>query len=227
MQPVRGGASKPLALEGRLGRNPVESPGSIRKGACVKKTTRVSAQQQARVVSSETLFQGRVFAIKREHTTEPGGIETTREIVAHKGSVVVLPVFPDGQILLIRQYRHAAAQFLWELVAGHREEGESFREAAPRELQEETGYSAKKFTKLLEIFPSPGLLSERMEIYLAEGLTQGAAKPEEDEKIDARVIPLAEAEKWIRTGKIKDAKSVAGILYYAQFAARHPGKRTR
>ncbi len=191
----------------------------------MKKSRKESARQQAKVVSSETVFQGRMFAIKRERIIEPGGIEAIREIVAHKGSVVVLPVFPDGRILLIRQYRHAAGQFLWELVAGHREEGESFREAAPRELQEETGYSAKKFTKLLDIFPSPGLLSERMEIFLAEGLTEGTAHPEEDEKIDRRIISLAEAERWIHAGKIKDAKSVAGILYYAKFAARRQRNR--
>ncbi|MGH9689811.1 MAG: NUDIX hydrolase [Candidatus Acidiferrales bacterium] len=191
----------------------------------MKKSTKESAQKQAKVISSEMVFQGRMFAIRRERIIEPGGIEATREIVAHKGSVVVLPVFPDRRILLIRQYRHAAGQFLWELVAGHREEGESFREAAPRELQEETGYAAKKFSKLLDIFPSPGLLSERMEIFLAEGLTEGTAHPEEDEKIDRRIISLTEAERWIRSGKIKDAKSVAGILYYAKFAARRRRNR--
>jgi len=208
-----------------FGENPIESAGSTGKGDIVKKSTKESAQKQAKVISSETVFQGRMFAIKRERIIEPGRIEATREIVAHKGSVVVLPVFPDGRILLIRQYRHAAGQFLWELVAGHREEGESFREAAPRELQEETGYAAKKFSKLLDIFPSPGLLSERMEIFLAEGLTEGTAHPEEDEKIDRRIISLTEAERWIRSGTIKDAKSVAGILYYAKFAARRQRNR--
>ena len=175
---------------------------------------------RADVVSSETVFQGRVFAVKREHIIEPGGIEATREIVEHKGSVVVLPVLSNGRILLIRQYRHAARQFLWELVAGHREEGESFRAGAPRELREETGYTARKFTKLLEVFPSPGLLGERMVIFLAEGLTKGTAQPEDDEKISARTVTLAEAEKWIRAGRIKDSKSVVGILYYARFVAR-------
>lgn len=176
--------------------------------------------QRAKVMSSETVFRGRVFSVKREHIVEPGGIDATREIVEHKGSVVVLPVFSDGRILLIRQYRHAARQLLWELVAGHREKGESFREGAPRELREETGYSARKFTKLLEIFPSPGLLSERMVIFLAKGLTKGTAQQEDDEKISARIVTLAEAAKWIREGKIKDSKSVTGILYYATFVAR-------
>src|SRR6202042_1911652 len=98
------------------------------------------------------------------------GIRTVREVVEHPGSVVVLPAFPDGRILLIRQYRHAVGQYLWELVAGHKEPNESFAEGAGRELEEEAGYTAKKLRKLLEIFPSPGLLSERMEIFLAENL---------------------------------------------------------
>jgi ADP-ribose pyrophosphatase len=138
--------------------------------------------------------------------------------------VVVLPVFPDGRILLIRQYRHAARQYMWELVAGHREPHETFLESAPRELQEETGYTARRFTKLLDIYPSPGLLSEKMEIYLAEELTKGKAKPEEDEKITTRIMPLAEIERWINSGRIVDSKTVAGVLYYAKFVA---GKRKK
>jgi ADP-ribose pyrophosphatase len=175
-----------------------------------------------KVTSSETLFQGRVFKLNRDHIFEPGGVEAVREVIVHPGSVVVLPVFPDGRILLIRQYRHAARQYLWELVAGHREEHETFLEAAPRELQEETGYTARRFTRLLDIYPSPGLLSEKMEIYLAQELTKGKARPEEDEKITTRILTLAEVENWIATGKIVDSKTVAGVLYYARFVA---GKR--
>lgn len=173
---------------------------------------------QAKVLSSELLFQGRVFALQRDEVAEPGGFVAMREIVVHPGSAVVLPVLPDGRIVLIRQYRHAAGQYLWELVAGHKDPGESFVESARRELEEETGYRAQKITKLLRIFPSPGLLGERMEIFLAQGLTKGAARPEDDEKITQRIVTLAEAKAWIRSGKICDAKSIAGILYYASFA---------
>jgi ADP-ribose pyrophosphatase len=179
---------------------------------------------EVKVTSSETLFQGKVFALKRDHIFEPGGIEAMREVIVHPGSVVVLPVFPDGRILLIRQYRHAARQHMWELVAGHREEHETFLEAAPRELQEETGYTARSFKRLLDIYPSPGLLSEKMEIYLAEGLTKGKSRPEADEKITARTFTLAEVENWISNGKIVDSKTVSGVLYYAKFAA---GKRKK
>jgi len=184
----------------------------------------VSKQQattarKAKVLRSELLFQGRVFALKRDRVEEPSGLVATREIVVHRGSSVVLPVLSDGRIVLIRQYRHAAGDYLWELVAGHKEPGEGFLRGAHRELEEETGYTARKITKLLEIFPSPGLLGEKMEIFLAEGLTKGKARPEDDEKITQQAVTLREAEEWIRSGKIRDAKSIAGILYYASFVA--------
>lgn len=170
------------------------------------------------IVSSELLVKGRVMEVYRDHVVEPGGIKAMREWVKHPGSVVVLPVFPDGRILLIRQYRYAAAQVMWELVAGHKEPNEDFETGAQRELEEESGYTAKKMTKLLEFFPSPGFLSEKMIVFLAEGLTKGKSKPEEDEKIDKRVVTLSQAEDWIRTGKIRDAKTTSGILYYSRFA---------
>jgi ADP-ribose pyrophosphatase len=175
---------------------------------------------RVKVLSSVVIFKGLVFGVKRDRVVEPDGIATTREWITHSGSVVVLPVFSDGRVLLIRQYRHAAGQYLWELVAGHKDAGENFAQGARRELQEETGYTARRIEKLLEIFPSPGMLGERMEIFLAEGLTKGTAQPEDDEKIMQRILTLHEAKRWIRTGRICDAKSVAGILYYAAFAAR-------
>lgn len=177
------------------------------------------AKNQARVVSSDSVFQGRVFGARRDRVIEPSGIEVTREVVTHPGSVVVLPVFPDGRILLIQQYRHAVGQYLWELVAGSKDEGENFAEGAKRELEEETGYSARKLTQILDIFPSPGFVSENMVIFVAEGLVKGAARPEADEKITQRIVTLRDAEAWIRSRKIRDAKSVAGILYYARFLA--------
>lgn len=172
------------------------------------------------VLSSTVLCTGRVFSVRRDQVVEPSGLEATREIVVHHGSVVVLPVLPDGRIVLIRQYRYAAGQYLWELVAGHKEPGENPIAGARRELREETGYRARRIKKLLDVFPSPGLLGERMEIFLAEGLTKGKARPEDDEKITQQIVTLREAERWIRSGKIRDAKSVSGILYYATFVAR-------
>lgn len=178
----------------------------------------------ARVLSSEMAYEGLVFGVRRDRVVEPHGVEVTREVVTHPGSAVVLPVFPDGRILLIRQYRHAAGQYLSELVAGRRDEGESFARSAERELEEETGYRARKLTQIIDIFPSPGYVAEHMVVFVAEGLTKDKARPEDDEKITARILTLGEAERWIRSGKIRDAKSVAGILYYATFLA---GKKRR
>jgi ADP-ribose pyrophosphatase len=192
------------------------------QGAGVKKRKRAKARR-SRILSSKVLFRGRVFTLKRERIAEPSGMVTTREIVAHPGSVVVLPVLPDGRIVLIRQYRHAAGQYLWELVAGHKEPGESVATGVHRELLEETGYTARRIRELLRFYPSPGLLGERMDLFLAEGLTKGKAQPEDDERITQRVVTLREAMRWIRTGKIVDSKTISGVLFYANFVAR---KRT-
>lgn len=176
--------------------------------------------KKATVTSSETIFKGRVFTLQRDQIVEPGGITATREVIVHPGSVVVLPLLPDGRIVMIRQYRHAAGQYLWELVAGHKEPGENPVAGARRELEEETGYTAKRITKLLDVYPSPGLLGEKMDIFLAEGLKKGIARPEADEHIIQRIMTLREIEDWIQSGKIRDAKSVAGILFYARCVAR-------
>jgi ADP-ribose pyrophosphatase len=173
-----------------------------------------------RVLSSTVLCEGRVFTVRHDEIIEPSGLKATRDIVAHPGSVVVIPVLEDGRIVLIRQFRYAAGQYLWELVAGHKEPGEDPAKGAHRELMEETGYTAKRVRKLFDIFPSPGLLGERMDIYLAEGLTKGRAKPEDDEKISAKIVTLAEAERWIREAKICDAKTIAALLYYSKFVNR-------
>jgi ADP-ribose pyrophosphatase len=130
-----------------------------------------------------------------------------------------MPVLPDRRILLIRQYRHAARQFLWELVAGRIDPGESVRQAAARELIEETGYRAKRLRVFLDLFPTPGFLEERMYILLAQGLTPGEAEPEDDEKIVAKAYTRAELQKMIQRGVLRDAKSIAGLLYYFRFLA--------
>lgn len=170
-----------------------------------------------KVLSSRIVFSGRVFDVRRESVAEPLGVKATRDFIDHPGSVVVLPVFPDGRILLIRQYRHSAGQFLWELVAGRRDGEETFAQGARRELQEETGYAARTMRKLAGFYPSPGFLREKMVIFLAQGLKAGPAHPEVDERIAARIISLREALDWIRIGKICDGKTVAGILYYERF----------
>ncbi len=172
------------------------------------------------MLKTKTIYTGRVFGVRQDRVIEPGGVAVVRDVVTHRGSVVLLPVFPDGRILLVRQYRHAVGGFLWELVAGRMEPGESPLVAARRELLEETGYAAKRFRKLLAFYPTPGLVSERMIVYAAERLTPGAARPEADERIQARRFTLHELEKMIRRGTLRDGKSIAGILYYARFYRR-------
>ena len=171
----------------------------------------------AEILRSEMVYQGKVFGVRRDEVVEPDGLRTTREVITHPGSVVVLPVLPDGRIVMVRQYRHATRQYLWELVAGRKEPEETPKQGAARELLEETGYRAKRFKVFLDVFPTPGFLEERMYILLAEGLTAGQAQPEEDEKIEVRAFKLKELKQMIKSGRLKDAKSIAGILYYLTF----------
>ena len=172
-----------------------------------------------RVLSSKVIYEGPIFGVRRDEVLEPTGVRASREVVTHPGSVVVMPVLPDGRIVLIRQYRHAARRFLWELVAGRMDPGEGVRQAAARELIEETGYRAKRLRVFPDLFPTPGFLEERMYILLAEGVTAGKADPEEDERITAKAFTRAELETMIRRGVLRDAKSVAGLLYYFRFWA--------
>jgi len=176
--------------------------------------------KKAEILKSEVIFEGKSFGVRRDELIEPTGVRTVREVVTHPGSVVVLPVRPDGKIVLVRQYRHATGQYLWELVAGRMEKGENPRKGAARELVEETGYRAKKFTVFLELFPTPGFLEERMYLLLAEGLSAGEAEPEEDEKLIVRAYSKKQLEEMIRSGKMRDAKSIAGLLFYFRFLGR-------
>ena len=178
----------------------------------------------AQILRSEEIYKGPVFGVRRDEVLEPGGLRTIREVITHPGSVVVLPVLADGRILLVRQYRHATRQYLWELVAGRIDSGENVRQAAARELIEETGYRAKRFRVFLDVFPTPGFLEERMYILLAEKLTAGEAQPEEDEKITPKAFTPAALERMIRQNVLRDAKSIAGLLYYFRFLARKKKK---
>src|ERR1700690_3280326 len=144
-------------------------------GADVAKKT-----DAAKVFGSGLVLHRRVLEVQREKVIEPSGLEATRDIIVHAGSVVVLPVLADGGIVLIRQYRHSVEQYLWELVAGRRDGEESFVAGARRELREETGYTAGKMKLLLDLFPSPGFLRENMAIFLATGLKKGEASQEPD-----------------------------------------------
>jgi len=185
---------------------------------------RKAGSSAARILRSEIIYKGPVFGVRRDEVLEPNGVRAIREVITHPGSVVVLPVLPDGRILLIRQYRYATRQYLWELVAGRIDSGESVRQAAARELIEETGYRAKKVRVFLDVFPTPGFLEERMYILLAEKLTEGEAQPEEDERITAKAFRRADLEDMIRRNVLRDAKTIAGLLYYFRFLTRKKKK---
>ncbi len=149
-----------------------------------------------------------------------------RDVVRHSGSIVVLAVEATGKvarknessILLERQYRHAAQSMMWELPAGRIDDGETALTAAKRELLEETGYSARQWKRILHFYVSPGFLDETMTIYMARGLRPGQAQPEADEKIAVRFVTLSEALKMALHGRIRDAKTICGILWLAQTA---------
>jgi len=200
---------------------------SSKKAARKKQPTTTTPQNQpvkltgrGRTLRSKTVFQGRVFWVTRDEVTEPGGVRATREVIRHNGSVVILAVDThtnpaDPGILLIRQWRHAANQFLFELPAGRIEPGEKLIPSGRRELLEETGYRARKWSKLTKYFASPGFLTEAMNILLAEDLSVGQATPEEDEKIEVHMTPLSEVLRLIHAGKIHDGKTLIGVLTYA------------
>ena len=125
---------------------------------------------------------------------------------------------------MVRQYRHATKQYLWELVAGRMERGENPKKGAQRELLEETGYRAKRFSVFLDVFPTPGFLEERMYLLLARDLTPGAAEPEEDEQIVVAAYTRRQLEQMMRTRKLRDAKSIAGLLFYFSFLEKRSTK---
>jgi ADP-ribose pyrophosphatase len=188
-----------------------------------------AVEGSAELISSETVFEGPLFRVLRDRLIEPGGKEATRDIVRHNGSVVILAIDNttnkrDPWIVVERQYRHAAGRFLWELPAGKLEPGEDVLLGAQRELEEETGYRAKKWKLLVEYYASPGFLGESMKIFLAEGLVAGDAHPDEDEQIELRLVKLSEVLKLIEKGAILDGKTLTGVLLYARKTAGKRGK---
>jgi ADP-ribose pyrophosphatase len=183
------------------------------------------AGNRAKIVRSTTVFKGTVFDVRRDEIVEPDGLRATRDIITHSGSVVVMPVFPNGDVLLVRQFRYAAGEYLWELVAGSKEPNESARAGARRELLEETGYKARRIRLLVEVIPTPGFLTETMAIFSAEGLKPGPPRPEADEHIEARRFSQSEVLSMIRRGSVRDAKTIVGILYYLRFVAAPNGSR--
>lgn len=183
------------------------------------------SQRLARVISSRKVFSGPVFRVVSQRVEEPDGVRVRRDLVRHHGSIVILALEEAGpaqspRVLLERQYRHAAGARLWELPAGSLEPGENKLAAAKRELLEETGFTARQWQRALFFYVSPGFLDESMQVFLARGLKKGQAQPEDDERIATRFFPLSQAVRMAMTGKIKDAKTIASLLWLDKKMAR-------
>ena len=171
---------------------------------------------KARLISSRTVYRGPVFWVTADEVQEPGGVRARRDIIHHTGSVVVLAVDESGstpRVLLERQYRHAAKDYLWELPAGRIDAGEKALHAAKRELLEETGYTAAHWRRILNFYASPGFVAETMSVYLATGLRAGPAQPEADEVIYKRMVALPTAVRMVLNGTIRDAKTISSVLW--------------
>ena len=172
------------------------------------------------VVSSTLSYEGPLFRVYTDKIIE-NGRELTRDVVRHNGSVVILAVDDakskrDPMIVMERQYRHAAKEFLLEVPAGKMEEGEDALAGAKRELLEETGFKAKRWRKMVRYFASPGFLGEFMQVFVAEGLTLGDAQPEYDEQIEIEMMPLSKLLSMIDEGKIHDGKTLISVMLYAR-----------
>lgn len=185
-----------------------------------------SSQTKARISSSRTVYRGPVFWVTTDEVQEPGGVRARRDIVHHSGSVVVLAVDESRsipRIVIERQYRHAANDYLWELPAGRIDPGEKALRAAQRELLEETGYTADHWRLILNFYASPGFVAETMSVYLATGLHAGKAQPEADEVIKKRLLSLPTAVRMVLNRGIRDAKTISSVLWLDhQIANHHP-----
>jgi len=165
-------------------------------------------------IDSKTVFEGRVFNVSVD-TVREGNQTYVREVVHHSGSAVILPVFDDGTIALVKQYRHPAVKYLLELPAGTLNDKERPEDGAARELEEELGVMAGKLEKLCEFFVSPGFCEEKMWLYLATDLRETQQRLEDDEAIEIVRLPLDRALQMITDGEIEDAKTIIGLLLAA------------
>jgi ADP-ribose pyrophosphatase len=167
-----------------------------------------------KILSSQKVFDGRVFNVTVDTVSE-GDLTYQREVVHHNGSAVIVPIFDDGTVALVRQYRHPAVRYLLEVPAGTLAKGERPEIGAARELKEELGVVAARLEKLSEFFVSPGFCEEKMWVYLATELTEGEQALEDDEVLDVVRLPIADALEMITSGEIEDAKTIIGLILAA------------
>ena len=167
-----------------------------------------------KILSSQKVFEGRVFNVTVDTVSE-GELTYQREVVHHNGSAVIVPIFDDGTVALVRQYRHPAVKYLLEVPAGTLAKGERPEIGAARELKEELGLDAARLEKLSEFFVSPGFCEEKMWVYLATELSEGEQTLDDDEILDIVRLPIAEALEMITSGEIEDAKTIIGLMLAA------------
>ncbi|MEK7270633.1 MAG: NUDIX hydrolase [Planctomycetota bacterium] len=177
--------------------------------------------KEARILSSKTLATCGPFRLDEHEVILPTGRQARIFVAEHPGSVVIVAIKPPFNLILIRQYRFPAREWLWELPAGTLSPGEEPEACARRELSEEAGYEADRWTLLADFFTAPGFTSERMRMFLARNIHKIAAHPEADEVIsEVKEVPVEEAVRWIRDGKIRDGKTIAGIYEARDFLAQ-------
>ncbi|HJY27494.1 MAG TPA: NUDIX hydrolase [Pyrinomonadaceae bacterium] len=167
-----------------------------------------------KIMSSQKVFDGRVFTVTVDTVSE-GELTYQREVVHHNGSAVIVPVFDDGTVALVKQYRHPAVRYLLEVPAGTLAKGERPDAGATRELKEELGLVAARLEKLSEFFVSPGFCEEKMWVYLATELSQGEQALEDDEILEVVRLSIADALEMITSGEIQDAKTIIGLMLAA------------
>ena len=163
--------------------------------------------------ANEMIYDGKILHVERWRVTCPNGRTAAREIVVHKGAAAVVPVYPDGTTLLVRQHRVAVDRVTLEIPAGKLDSaGEDPHDCAVRELEEETGLRAGRMTLLTSLLTTPGFCTEKIAIYLAQDLSQGQTHPDEDEFLSLVRMPLEEAVAMIMRGEIRDGKTICGLL---------------
>jgi ADP-ribose pyrophosphatase len=174
----------------------------------------------ARQIAHRRIHEGKVVALDVDEVEEPGGVRATREVVRQRGSVAALAVHDDGRVVLIRQYRYAVDEMLWELPAGRLDPGETPAEGAARELEEEVGLAAASVTPLSEFYTTPGFCDERMHLFRATGLREVPARPEADERIEVRTLSLEDALAMIERGEVREGKTLVALLLEARRRSR-------
>jgi ADP-ribose pyrophosphatase len=167
------------------------------------------------LLSSEKIFAGLIFDVERDRLREETGLEVVREVVRHPGGAGGLPLFDDGRVALVRQYRHPAQRELLEIPAGRIERGETPAECAAREIESEIGLRASRLDRLAEFYTTPGFCEEKLYIYLATGLSPARQNLDSDEAIEVIHLPLGEALQMVYAGQIEDSKTIIALLLAA------------